>query len=396
MSKIDKRKFLTELSKLLTLMYEEDSRTAIAMYERMFSECTDERALISFFGSPTKQAVALARCYNSKEKNLGVRSEHGAGDAAVASGRTPEFVRMINDIREEAVSAGLIYAVQPVYFDNDVPGEEAVLPAEEDHTPARETRAVALPANDFDFSGITPASEKETGSLFEETPDFAAGLADSFGNLTLDLGPAVTAGKAVSVSPAEEDDYDGHDDYDTAEETSTYTVDENQFTMDGFDTYLNGSAPAAGGDRPAGAGSKPARSEKGQPVKGAEKAVTGRGSSDASKPVTINIAVVVLYLLVAVPVTAAGVLLLLVPALLFLALAVVAGTAAFNVISTAFGSFAIFADILVVLGAGLLLSAFALLFLLLFGWFIGCAIAGLINGAIRLGGRICCREGGAS
>ena len=397
-SKIDKRKFLTELSKLLTLMYEEDSRTAIAMYEQMFCECADENALISFFGSPTKQAVMLARCYNSKEKSLGVTSEHGASDAAVASGRVPAFVQAINDLREEAVSAGLIYAVQPVYFEDSaddapsLPVEEITASPEAAPTPAED---------DFDMTGLAAASKKQAASPFEEAPDFTAALADPFGSYTLDLGPAEPAGNdfPVSFEEAEEEE---------EEETSTYTVDEDQLTMEGFDSFTKpedtSAANADGalrrlsaddaGEAPSGAVKKPDPS-KATAAKGTAKP-TGSAASEPSKPVTINIAIVILYLLVAVPITAVGVLLLLVPALLFLALSVATGIAAFNVISAAFGSFAVFADILVVLGAGLLLSAFALLFLLLFGWFIGCATAGLINGAIRLGSRICCREGSNS
>lgn len=389
MSVIDKRKFLTELSKLLTLMYEEDSRTAIAMYEQMFCECTDENALISFFGSPTKQAVMLARCYNSKEKSLGVTSEHGASDAAVASGRVPAFVQAINDLREEAVSAGLIYAVQPVYFE-EAPGDAPILPEEE--IAASPEAAPVSAEDDFDMTGLAAASAKKGGSPFEDTPDFTAVVADPFGSYTLDLGPADPAGSVFPVSLEEEDEPE--------EETTTYTVDEDQLTLDAFDDLATQEAApaAAAGDAPApfsanDAGKAPSEAvKKPAPQRAAAKPAASAGS-EPSKPVTINVAIVVLYLLVAVPITAIGVLLLLIPALLFLAFAVVTGIAAFNVISTAFGSFAVFADILVVLGAGLLLSAFALLFLLLFGWFIGCATAGLINGAIRLGGRICCREG---
>ena len=61
-------------------------------------------------------------------------------------------------------------------------------------------------------------------------------------------------------------------------------------------------------------------------------------------------------------------------------------------VGCAFGSFAIFADILVVMGTGLILLALGLLFFWLFVWFIGGAIAGFINGVIKLGDKFSSRE----
>ena len=61
MTAINKQRFLAELSKLLTFMYEEDRQTALAMYGRMFDEADDEQALLLELGSPTRQAVIVAR-----------------------------------------------------------------------------------------------------------------------------------------------------------------------------------------------------------------------------------------------------------------------------------------------------------------------------------------------
>ena len=68
MTSINKQKFLAELGKLLTFMYEEDRQRAIELYSRMFEEADDERALLQSLVSPTRQAVIVARAYNS---NLG-------------------------------------------------------------------------------------------------------------------------------------------------------------------------------------------------------------------------------------------------------------------------------------------------------------------------------------
>ena len=104
---INKRKFLTELGKLLTFMYEEDRLRALAMYERMF-DGADETAVLQYLGSPTKQAVMVARAYNAKERKLAVTSQIGENDADVSQDEDPEFFRVIQDIREEAIQRGIM------------------------------------------------------------------------------------------------------------------------------------------------------------------------------------------------------------------------------------------------------------------------------------------------
>ena len=61
-------------------------------------------------------------------------------------------------------------------------------------------------------------------------------------------------------------------------------------------------------------------------------------------------------------------------------------------LTSAFGAFSIFADVMVVLGCALVVLALGLLFLWMFIWLIGGAIAGLINGVIKLAGKWCYKE----
>ncbi len=72
---INKQKFLAELSKLLTFMYEEDRQNALAAYSRMFEEAEDEQKLIQILVSPTRQAVIVARAYDAKERKLQVTAQ---------------------------------------------------------------------------------------------------------------------------------------------------------------------------------------------------------------------------------------------------------------------------------------------------------------------------------
>ena len=112
-----------------------------------------------------------------------------------------------------------------------------------------------------------------------------------------------------------------------------------------------------------------------------------RGTVRKAKPLLL-----ILYILLAIPITLALVALLLVPTLLFLGLAgcaIVAGAAFFV---SAFSGFPVLADILIVLGAALITLALGLLFLWVFIWFIGGAIVGLIRGVVSLGARWCYKE----
>ena len=101
---INKQKFLAELGKLLTFMYEEDRQTALNMYSRMFDDAEDEQAVIQALGTPTRQAVTIARSYDAKMRKLQVQSQ-SREDADAGAGREaiPDFVLTINQIYERAV-----------------------------------------------------------------------------------------------------------------------------------------------------------------------------------------------------------------------------------------------------------------------------------------------------
>ena len=62
------------------------------------------------------------------------------------------------------------------------------------------------------------------------------------------------------------------------------------------------------------------------------------------------------------------------------------------IIVSSIGAFATIANLLVAIGAALILLAVGLVFLMLFVWFIGGAIAGLVRGLISLGRKWCYKE----
>ncbi|MBR7015489.1 MAG: hypothetical protein IKI12_03490, partial [Lachnospiraceae bacterium] len=99
---INRQKFLTELGKLLTFMYEEDRQLALSYYERMFDAAEDEQALIQGLMSPTRQAVVIARAYDAKERKLSVSSSSKNEDGYQDDrNEIPRFVLAINRTFDE-------------------------------------------------------------------------------------------------------------------------------------------------------------------------------------------------------------------------------------------------------------------------------------------------------
>ena len=99
---INRQKFLAELAKLLTFMYEEDRRYALEMYERMFDIAEgNEQWLLQNLMSPTRQAVIIARSYDAKERKLSVEAEWRENEEEDPGSETPPFVLAINKIFDD-------------------------------------------------------------------------------------------------------------------------------------------------------------------------------------------------------------------------------------------------------------------------------------------------------
>ena len=291
-SDINKQKFLAELAKLLTFMYEDDRQRALGAYNEMFEEAEDEQALLQALVSPLRQAVEVARAYNSGKQTLSAASKPGESED-----KNNNFMETIYRIRSEAFSTQPVRAAvdedQISLF--DAPAEEAA-PQEAPIAEAEEAEA--------ESAGTEEAQEAE-----DEAED-----EDEIPDAPVKAAPAAPQAPAVDI---------------------------------------------------------------------------GRSGKTERKP---RVFLLILFLLIAVPLTLIAVLVLLVPALVSLAAAALCFTVAVLGIISAFGSFPKIANLLVALGAALILIAFGLIFLMLFIWFLGGAIGGLINGVISLGGKWCYKE----
>lgn len=295
-SDINKQKFLAELAKLLTFMYEDDRQRALGAYNEMFEEAEDEQALLQALVSPLRQAVEVARAYNSGKQTLSAASKPGENED-----KNDNFMETIYRIRSEA------FSTQPVRAAVD---EDQISLFD---APAEETAPQEAPIAEAEEAEAESAGTEEAQETEDEAEDEAEDE-DEIPDAPVKAAPAAPQAPAVDI---------------------------------------------------------------------------GRAGKTERKP---RVFLLILFLLIAVPLTLIAVLVLLVPALVSLAAAALCFTVAVLGIISAFGSFPKIANLLVALGAALILIAFGLIFLMLFIWFLGGAIGGLINGVISLGGKWCYKE----
>ena len=166
---INRQKFLAELGKLLTFMYEEDRQTALSMYNAMFDRVEDETALIHKLVSPTRQAVLIARAYDAKERKLQVHAQSREGGEEGGSGEIPQFVMVIDRIAQD-LPAGHAPAPRAVLEDQFSLFEEASLQEEPEEEP--------IPAEE-------PAPEEEP--VQAEEPDEYSSLNEVEGFIPIEI-----------------------------------------------------------------------------------------------------------------------------------------------------------------------------------------------------------------
>lgn len=352
-------------------MYEEDRQTALAMYNQLFDEVDDEQGLLQLLVSPTRQAVVIARSYNAKERKLQVHAQSREESDTASDGAAPEFMGVIESIREEALSrqapkTAEVSADQFSMFEDDFfapTPETPAAPAEaEPEAPAEEAPveapAEASPAEAAETEAETEAeaAEAEAPAPAEAVDEVDAFIADfsipadqqefapDAGEQTAPAEPAEPAQPEEAEAPAESD-----------EDDSAPIVTEEEDVEEYDDEYYD--------------------DEEYEPVR---------------KP---RVFLLILYILLAVPVGLLGILLLIVPTLLFLVLAGLIITGGVMAVTSAFGSgIAVFADIMVIIGMAFILLALGLLALWIAVWLVGGVMVGLVRGLIHLGGKWCYKE----
>ena len=384
--RINRQKFLAELGRLLTFMYEEDRQTALAMYNRMFDEAEDEQALIQYLVSPTRQAVVLARAYNAKERKLQVHSQ-SRDEYEQVSDEIPDFVLAINKLQEEAsalkITTQQVSEDQISLFDDSDAGT----------VPAPAAQVYTEPAADEEKAGTQDADEeaavqKETPPLFADEPAEETEQ-DEMSNSVNRLADAVDAFLAdftISNDELIPKDKPVGEEKDAEPEKTKPAAAEETVEVSAGEAVIE--QPEATETRKH-VQTEPEETEA-EAVKNAEEAEDyTEDAGTVRKPI---VPLLILYIIIAIPLGLIGILLLLLLAFMSLSLAVTTGFFGIYGFAATFTGFAVLADILVVAGASLILLSLALLFLWLFVWFIGGGIVGLIRGLCALGGSWCYKE----
>mgnify|MGYP004545686869 FL=1 len=344
-------------------MYEEDRQTALEMYNQLFDEVDDEQGLLQLLVSPTRQAVVIARSYNAKERKLQVHAQSREESETASDGAAPEFMGVIESIREEALSrqapkTAEVSADQFSMFEDDffaptpetpaAPAEaEPEAPAEEAAAPVAEAEAEA-PAETAEPAADEPVDEVDAFIADFAIPADQQEFAPNAGEQTAPAEPAEPAQPEEAEAPAESDEDDSAPIVIEEENVEEY---DDEYDDEYYDD------------------------EEYEPVR---------------KP---RVFLLILYILLAVPVGLLGILLLIVPTLLFLVLAGLIITGGVMAVTSAFSSgIAVFADIMVIIGMAFILLALGLLALWIAVWLVGGAMVGLVRGLIHLGGKWCYKE----
>ena len=363
MKVINKQKFLAELGRLLTFMYEEDRLESLALYEELFDAASDEQALLQLLVSPTRQAVVLARSYQSGNGKLQVHSSSRVDEASEDD--TPAHILAIYELRHSAELAGML---APVVDDNqisifdDAPAAESEHAAEPENAEAPETAespaamGEVSPVPDESAEPVPPAAAEKDEAPASDVTEPAPDTAPVSEN---EPAPEAAASESIAEVPDEVDSF-----------LAGFSIEGAELAAEPETVPTPVEAPAA------------------DPIKDDFSAPLDEGKTVRK----LNPLLLILYLIPAIPVGVAVTALLLVPAVVFLALGVAVIGAGVLLLISAFGSFAMLSDILVVLGGSLIVLAFGILFAWLFVWFIGAPIVGFIRALCSLGRKWCSKE----
>lgn len=411
---ITRQQFMTELSKLLTFMYDEDRQRALKMYERMFDIAEDDQGLIQHLMSPTRQAVVIARAYDAKERKLSVSAQK-KGDGAEDGDDIPPFVLAINRIfdelfPEEDPEQGQAED-QVSFFDLGLdPGKPEV---KKPVVP----KAEVLLSDTQNFQIILPSDRPEEGEAQSpETED----------ENPAERGEEETGGETPNALSAEERaeaaaDWAGRPSGpDRKVPILSFTFDEEEPEQPAADSEEAGQTadaseetaePAEAAEESAPAQDEAPEEEKkdlvqtvqelfpeektetvaGQTEEPAEESPRKRRRTVPMERVT-DVPRLILFVIAAIPVTLLLLALLLIPTLLSLSVAIGMIALGVTLILAAFSGFAVLADVLMLFGASLIALALGLVFLWITIWLIGGVMVSLVRSVIELGRKWCSKE----
>ena len=353
-------------------MVEEDRQTALGMYSRLFDDAEDEQKLMDLLVSPTRQAVVIARTYDAK-----LRKQQLEAPEEIGGEETPAFVLAIDKLYQQVA-----------------PKRDASWQAPEE---------APLEINQFSLFEDQPHPIDESEYLPFQIEAEAVPIGEEVEELPVEAQPAPPPkeeAEEAAAAPEEEpapEETEAEEPRDLVEAVLGTEEDEEEEEAADEEPEEELTPPEQKPDP------LPAEESEEAPViqlppqeRKAQTAKLSAADYDLDFiPETRRqprVFLLILFTILAIPVTLVGIALLLIPTVLALALAVLVIVTGSATLVAAFSGFPKLADILIVLGTAVIVLALGLLLLWLFVWFVGGAIGGLIRAVTELGRKWCYEE----
>ena len=355
---------MAELSKLLAFMFKEDKEDILAQYNKMLDESDDEQALLESFGSPTKLAVTISRTYKRSERKLAVEADSKEDKPAETE---HIFVTPVKKEKTAEVNTGLSYADIIEEIRREKAEEEGVeykpMFYDEPEQPAAET---VQPEPETEEDGTQIASDEESTVVEPETE-----------------------------APVSEETENEEKSDETAPEEETQPEEADEAEEEPAEEAASDEAPVIETTEAAETGEEPANVAPVEENDAPELVFEELESIELPEETTrykTNVALLILYLIFAIPISAVLIVLALAVAVVLVALGVSLITIGVEAIGFAFAKLVIFADIMLCAGAVLIAFAVALILLWIGVLVLVRGISGIVRGAKALGRSFCVKE----
>ena len=354
-------------------MADEDKKTALSMYERMFDMSSDEAMVLNKLVSPTRQAVNIARVYDAASRKKAILE---------GNTETPPFVDAINKIA------------------NSVIPEKTELSTENIQETAKESASAvteSVLAEDKTGAAEIPEPEiKEAEKEIPQTPVYDTvdmPTVEEASSIDSDIKAAEDRVTAAVVALAQAVNAAGSEGRDLSQIADNYqgTPVQEEVPVDAEKREIT-DAPEIGNRVDEFVGGMEISDDISRVEQNAAEAPALVEETAGELPRRLRPGLLVLFILIAVPVCAVLIIFLLALAAVFISAAVAIGQVAILGIGSAFGSYSVFADILVVVGSSVILLALAVLLAWTGIWFVAGVAVSLVKGVLRLADRWCYRE----
>ena len=376
-------------------MYDEDRKRALEMYDEIFDEINNENAVLQLLVSPTRQAVNLARAYDARDRKY------------QDDGQEPAYQLVIEDIRRQAAvlmpAAPQAEEGQVSLFSDAELSENVfdslgfdVLPEDHEETPSplnQVSQEIGL-FPDEDREGepaplapppVPVIEESAAEAPAQEVEDFSdavdAFLADFAINDELSDN---TAPEQSPISPMQDEDAG-------EENAPQQTAEKKEDTVRAMPEQAAIPVQPHAEEAMQNAPVQEFRAPRMQGPRQEQRAQLDLPDMTGTTKRKTNVPLLILFILLAIPVGLVCAAAILAFAAIFLGLAGLSLFVGVNGLIAAFG-FSVFADILLVFGLALALTAIGLLLLWLFIWLLIGAIPGLIRSICALARKLCYKE----